>query len=432
LALAIEALLDCIEKADGGTTWTVLSASKAQSNEFVELAQKNLQAIGAVGQLYEEPFADIDGLSSITQSRIQILDSRIIALPANPRTARGYPGNAILDEHAHHENSYAIFAAVARQVALGHLLRSLSTPNGEMGKYYDLCKEFGVADGVDPGDVIRRGSWSIHWVDVYKAIREGCPINVEEMRDLFRDDEMFSQEFLCVFLKATGAWIPLELIALCEHDGATMEWPSGYKAIGPLYAGIDVARERDTTVLWLDEVIGDVAWTRMVLRLHGVPFPQQHKILEPWVRMTNRTAIDSTGMGIALYDYLNQSCSGRVMGINFAGTNDKGVRLKTDLAIRIKQNFEKAKSRIPRDNDIRKELMSIKREATASGVKFDAPKIELESAVAGAKSKKVFGHADSFWAKALCDLASDAGGAICNDFVATESQRAWAAAEAYA
>src|SRR5579864_4450454 len=92
----IEAILDCLARP---TTWTVLSASKAQSVEFVEQAQKNIEAIGATAQAYQEPFADELGKTDITQTRIEFPNgARIIALPANPRTARGYPGNAILDE----------------------------------------------------------------------------------------------------------------------------------------------------------------------------------------------------------------------------------------------------------------------------------------------------------------------------------------------
>lgn len=406
----IECILDCLEHPN--TTWTVLSASKAQSVEFVDLAQKNLQLIGAVGQLTEEPFADIDGITSITQTRLQFPNgARIIALPANPRTARGYPGNAILDEFAHHQDSHAIFAAVGRQVALGHKLRVLSTPNGEQGKFHELAKDLDLTDGVAPAkNPVVKGPWSGHWVDIHLAIAEGCPISIEEMRALFKDEDTFGQEFLCLFLKAQGAWLQQELIATAEHDLATIEWPAGYQPVGPLYAGIDVARDHDATVLWIDEKIGDVAWTRMVLALHATPFDKQEEILTPWVRMTTRTAIDSTGMGVALYDYLNKNCPGKVMGINFAGTNDGGVKIKTDLAIRIKQNLEKAKSRIPRqtlDPAIRQELMAIKRESTSTGVKFDAPRIELETAVAGGKKQKVFGHADRFWAKALCDLAAE-------------------------
>src|SRR5438132_4779142 len=45
----IEAILDSLAHP---TTWTVLSASKAQSIEFVEQAQKNIQAIGAIAQAF--------------------------------------------------------------------------------------------------------------------------------------------------------------------------------------------------------------------------------------------------------------------------------------------------------------------------------------------------------------------------------------------
>jgi phage FluMu gp28-like protein len=414
-------------------TCTVLSASKAQSIEFVEALSKNIKAIGATMEVYDEPFVDEWGATDIMVQRIQLpRGNRIMALPANPRTARGYPGDGVLDEFAHHQDSYAIWAAIARQVALGNELDVLSTPNGQQGKFYDLARDLGMVDGVAPSpNPIRKGPWSGHWIDVNMAIAQGCPINLEEMRELFKDTDTFDQELMCVFLAASGAWLPLELIARCEHAGASMEWPSGYTPAGPLYGGIDVGREHDQTTLWIDEQIGDVSWTRMVLRLHATPFPDQEKVLTPFVKMTTRTAIDSTGMGIALYDYLDKNCPGKVMGINFAGSNDEGVKMKTDLAVRIKQKFEKAQSRIPYDLDIRTSLQAIKREATASGVKFDAPRIEIDSAVAGGGRKKVYSHADEFWAKALADFACESGTNISTDFIASSAKQAHSRMGAY-
>lgn len=421
-ATAVEAMLDCIEHKDGGTTWTVLSASKAQSNEFVEAAQKILQAIGAVGQLYEEPFVDIEGESTITQSRIQIGGARIIALPANPRTARGYPGNAILDEFGHHEESYAIWAAVTRQVALGHKLRVLSTPAGEQGKFFDLAREFGLADGIEPPvNPLRKGDWSWHWVDVNLAVAEGCPINPTAMRDLIQDADTYAQEFLCVFLQAKGAWLPLELIALAEDDGAWIDWPANYSTRLPLYAGADVARDHDATLLWLDERIGDVSWTRLVLPLYAMPFPQQARTLAPWVQMTARTAIDSTGMGVALYDLLEEACPGRVMGVNFGGSSEQGVKMKVDLAIRLKKRMEQGRCRLPHDLQIRQELQAIKRESTATGVRFEAPRIEVVDP-SGAGRKKLYAHADRFWAKALAEFAADVAG-VSTAFTASVGQQ---------
>lgn len=426
-------------------TCTVLSASKAQSNEFVETVQKNIQLIGATAQLFEEPFVDIEGESSITQSRIQLPNgSRYIALPANPRTARGYPGDAVLDEFGHHDDSYAIWAAIIRQIALGNEIDVLSTPNGEQGKYFDLAKELGLTDGVAPSPNPKRiGIWSAHWVDVFLAVAEGCPINIDEMRELIKDDETFSQEFLCAFLKAMGSWLSLELVAAAEDDSATKDWPAGYTPSGPLYLGIDVGREGDRTIAWLDEQVGDIAWTRMVMPLHGVPFftpdgeqklnDQAHKLL-PWVEIATRTAMDSTGIGLGLFEFLASKVPGRVMGVNFSGSvpvgenvpvsysnkNTGNVKIKTDLAVRMKQRMEQHKNRIPRDSQVRQELMAIKKEYTGSAIKFDAPRIEVDTAVAGGKRKKVFAHADSFWAKALADLAAEGAPAAVLGAIATE------------
>jgi phage FluMu gp28-like protein len=426
-ATAAEAVLDCIEH--DGTTWTVLSHSKSGSQEFIEKgAAPIIEAMSAVAEVTQELFADELGATDIQVTRIHFANgSRIIALPSDPRTARGYPGNVILDEFAHHQDSYSIWAAVSRQVALGHKMRILSTPNGEQGKFFDLAREFGMADGVAPAaNPQKQGAWSWHWIDVDMAIREGCPINKAEQMDLYKGDpDTFAQEFLCSFLKAVGAWLSLELVSRAEDENATMEWPPGYLPVGSLFCGIDVGRDGDRTVAWLDEHIGDVAWARMVLRLYNTPFftPEgefanndQARILLPWIRMAERTAMDSTGIGLGLFEFLASKCPGRVMGLNFGGSipaensavtaGTQNVKIKTDLAVRMKQRFEQGRNRIPHDPQIRQELQAIKKEYSGGAVKFDAPRIEVDTAVAGGKKRKVFAHADTFWAKAMADFAA--------------------------
>ena len=394
-----------------GSTTTILSASQSQSIEFVDVCKKNIQAIGAVAAVYDEKWKDDLGETDFTVQRVQFANgSRLMALAANPRTARGYPGDAVLDEYAHHQDSYAIWAAVFRQVALGNRLDALSTPNGEQGKFYDLAKDLGLTDGFAPSpNPVTKGPWSGHWIDVFAAVAEGCPIDIDEMRDGIKDEDTFAQEFLCVFLKATGAWLGLELIQQAEDAGATVDWPVGYVPRGALFAGIDVARVHDATLMWLIERIGDIRMTRMVLPLHGMTFPKQYDVLDPWVRMCTRAAIDRTGMGVALQDLLDQTNGGRVMGISFGGTNDNGVRMKVDLAVKFKRTLEAMRFRIPYDPQIRIELQSIKRQATATGVTFDAPRIEVDSAVSGATKQKRFAHADRFWAASLAEHACDGG-----------------------
>ena len=173
------------------------------------------------------------------------------------------------------------------------------------------------------------------------AVAGGCPINIDEMREGIKDADTWAQEFCCAFLKATGSWLPIELIQQAEDSGATVDWPAGYVARGSLCSGIDVARSHNQTLLWLVERLGDIRMTRLVLPLFDVPFPKQYSILDPWVRMTTRTALDATGMGIALYDLLEQTNGGRVMGVSFGGTNDNGVRMKVDLAVKFKRAFQR-------------------------------------------------------------------------------------------
>jgi phage FluMu gp28-like protein len=427
-ATCLEAVLDCLKTPN--TTWTVMSASKAQSVEFIETAEKFIELLGGVAQLaFDEDFYDEFGRIEAIEQRVTFPNgARIIALPANPRTARGYPGNAILDEFAHHEDSYAIWAAITRQVSLGHKVRVLSTPNGEQGKFFELCKDLGLTDGEPEHNFQSYKGWTCYWIDVEMAIADGCPINMQEMRDLIKDDDIVNQEFYCVFLQGSGAWIPLELILACQDKNATVDWPPNYMARGPLFGGIDVARSSDQTILVVKEKVVDVLWTRMILKLFNMPLTEQARVLTPYVQKTRLTAMDSTGMGIGLFDMLNESCGGHVMGVNFAGSSrlrkeaaavrslstgrgatGDSVNMKSDLAIKLKKSMEDRRERLPEDMDLRTELQAIKRMPTASGVTFDAPRVAIETGVAGGKKQKGFAHADRFWAFALATYAGAGG-----------------------
>jgi len=449
-ATALEAVLDCLQHPN--TTWTVLSASKPQSVEFIEEGVRKIcEAMQEVASITNEDFVDALGKAEdILVTRADFPNgSRILALPANPRTARGYPGNAILDEFSHHEKSYAIWAAISRQVALGHKLRVLSTPNGQQGKFFDLAREFKLTDAIPPQPNPKsEGNWSCHFVNVDMAIADGCPIDKAALRDLFKGDPLTEdQEFNCAFLKGGDAWITLELIAHAENAGASAELPANWATTNPIYCGIDVARDGDRTCVWLLEKIGDVFWVRLVRWIHNMPFfarkgsgdlDQAHELL-PYVKLATRTAMDSTGLGLGLFEWLAAEVPGRVMGVNFGGSVKKektqqqsvgsdSVKIKTDMAVRLKEFFEKAQLRIPYDEQIRQELQAIKREISAGGaITFDAPRIEIEGPTAGGQAQKAFHHADAFWAVAMALLA--ASGAVIRVDVARGS-RATAAQQA--
>ena len=73
--------------------------------------------------------------------------SRIIGLPANPDTARGYSGNIVLDEFAFHGDAHKIYAACFPIITRGYSIEVISTPNGTAGKFYEIAKQAGLGRG---------------------------------------------------------------------------------------------------------------------------------------------------------------------------------------------------------------------------------------------------------------------------------------------
>jgi phage FluMu gp28-like protein len=109
---ACEAVTACAaQERNSSELWVVLSAGERQALEWMEKAKKWAKAIKATVDSYDELRASADAL--ISRAEIRFANgSRIVAIPANPDTARGYSGNLILDEFAIHEKPFDIWAAI--------------------------------------------------------------------------------------------------------------------------------------------------------------------------------------------------------------------------------------------------------------------------------------------------------------------------------
>ena len=96
-AAALEAVMDCSERE---TTWIVLSRGERQSLEFMQKVRQHVKALKIVDSSMESSFFE---KTDELKHEVKFPNgSRIIGLPANPDTARGYTGNMILDEFAFH------------------------------------------------------------------------------------------------------------------------------------------------------------------------------------------------------------------------------------------------------------------------------------------------------------------------------------------
>src|SRR5439155_2490733 len=108
---------------------------------------------------------------------------RVILLPANPMTVRGFTADIFLDEFAMHRDSRAIWSAMLPTLLRGHGEADIaSTPRGRAGMFYRLH---------DNPDFLRTT------VTLPDAMAQGLDVDGEPMRRAMGDERLFRSEFLC-------------------------------------------------------------------------------------------------------------------------------------------------------------------------------------------------------------------------------------------
>lgn len=362
----LEIVLDCLEAESKGkrARWVILSRGERQAKEAInEGVKRHLSALNIACDFLETPFdATINALEVIFPN-----GSKITALPANPDTARGFSANVFLDEFAFHQDSRKIWTALFPVISAGHKLRIVSTPNGKGNKFYELM----TADD---------DLWSKHTCDIYQAVAEGLPRNIDELKAGFSDEDAWQQEFLLNWLDGASAWIDFDLINENEHQSAGIV--ENYQN-NPVFVGVDIAARNDLFVIVVLEEVGDVLWCREVIAKQRISFAEQDFLLDEVFNRYKvlKCSIDQTGMGEKpVEDAIRRYGSSRVEGVIFTSTN------KQLLATQAKQKFEDKKLRLPIDTKLRSDIHSIKKSLSATGRPiFNADRDEN-------------GHADRAWA----------------------------------
>ena len=383
----LELVDDCFEAWARGQRrrWVILSRGERQAKEAMDEGVK-LHAKAYGTYIDEDEFTWLgDRKENGEREEYKALEvvlrggSRITALPASPDTARGYSANVFLDEFAIHPSSREIWKALFPVISAGHKIRVTSTPKGKGNKFYDLM-------------TAQDSTWSRHTVDIYQAVAEGLPRNIEELRAGLADEDAWAQEYELQWLDEASAWLPYDLITAVEHDQAGD--PALYQG-GACYIGNDIAVRGDLWVAWVLEEVGDVLWTRELRILRRASFAEQDAVMDELFGKYRvaRLCMDQTGMGEKpVEDAKKRYGQHRVEGVQFTAGN------KLILATGGKQHFEDRKIRIPMgDIVLRADLHKLQKESSPTG----APRFVAESDSAG--------HADRAWACFLAVHAADRG-----------------------
>lgn len=327
-------------------------------------------------------------------------DRRIHSMSSNPDAQAGKRGGRVLDEFALHPDPRKLWTIAYPGITWGGSMEVISTHRGSHNFFNQLVRE--AREGGNPKKI------SLHRVTLQNALDDGflwklqqsLPADDErqEMTEAeyfdwvksgCADEESFLQEYMCQPADDDAAFLEYDLIAACEYP-SDFDWTAieGRQ----LYAGIDIGRKKDLTVLWVVEKLGDVLYTRHIEALQNMSKPDQEKVLWPWLERCVRTCIDATGLGIGWVDDAQKRFGAyRVEGVTFTS------HVKEALAYPVRSRMEERRLRIPFSKYVRADLRSVTKQVSASGnIRFTA-------------ERTPDGHADRFWALALAIEAAGDG-----------------------
>ena len=393
-----------------GRLVTVLSNSKDNGAEFALKCREVLGLLGvakeSIGLSMSDETVEYSEMRFEVSVKVKGKVGRIKVLAANPRTARGFSGDLILDEFAFHEDSAAIWEAAEPILSSNRdfLCRVASTGNGTGNMFYRMATEgFYKVSRVRRSDAWKMG------VKIYDA-KTRAEITPDEARAQAMDKAAYDQNYECAFASESGSLLTWAAIAEASQgpekvfDGGL---PDGFlgtlDAGAELYVGMDVACSRDFSVLCIGEKVGSAVWGVATVRVKGARLPEQKAALREILSdaRVKRAAIDSSGIGLGLVQDLEDEFPGKVEGVNFAssepitwrvaasGTRGGTANVKEIMATELCAAHDDHLISYPCDATMQEDLRKPHRMTTAAGRRTIA-----------AESTKT-GHADHFWALAL-------------------------------
>jgi phage FluMu gp28-like protein len=325
---------------------------------------------------------------------------RINALSSNPKAFRSKGGKVILDEFAFHNDAVQLWKAAKPVVTWGFPLRILSTHKGKQSLFYKFI------ESIKSGKL----NWSLHKTTIFDAVEQGLVDKIykrkttkkerdawlkEQEEDAF-DNTTWLEEYCCTPVDEATAFLSYEQIFSIERENILNDDLSEAQN---LYIGVDIGRKKDLTVIWIAEEIEKFLFTRKVIELERTPFKSQKEILFTYLSLQGfrRACIDATGLGMQLAEEAQDRFGRyRVEPITFTG------RIKEELAYNLLRQVEDRQIFIPTDRNIREDLHSVRKVTTASNnIRFDVQ-----------QQSEVSGHADRFWALALCAYAAKSNAGI--------------------
>jgi len=372
------ALKASLQALSTGQPWFIVSLTERQALATFDKVKMHLRAFGVV--LTDLQFVDEElGYQDRNTGQWCKVNAKKVVLPgggsvtalpgSNPDAIAGLTGNVIFTEFAlfpggGKDHWRVVFPLITR----GFRIIAISTPRGHDTKFAELCRD-------------QKGKYWVSVVDVHRMVgdgvklrdEEGNSITVAELEELYADPAGWTREYLVQEsdeLDALIRWHYLELAKADyeavrldvssiddynpDHENVFAELPRGG---GAYFLGWDVARKGHLSSLWLNQVVGDVHYLRVLVNMHKMDFPYMRKVVWQAMDMSCRGAGDATGLGMESCEATAKRYPGWFDEVNFSSA-------KPALGSKMMQVYEDVRQRIPAKgfDDVIHDLHAVQKE----------------------------------------------------------------------
>lgn len=260
----------------------------------------------------------------------------------------------------------------------------ISTPFGETGLYHELWNDKSWSHHEVPWWESRFMVDGENYEVVAEAMEKAPSMSTLERVDAFGSDKIkdilhkglrddliaFQTEYECMFVDEAESYYTLDLIRGCVDEALPLwkEWRYGYQPEWKVSIGVDLAKQRDSSVFTViehrvDEEGIETAVVRYIY-VTQADYTEQFEVLRKLAITTGaqRVSIDATGPGAMFYERArNEGLGGaHVEGIVF--TNKK----KEEWATQFKGDLQQEKVKLLNNAELIHQIHGIKRQKTVS------------------------------------------------------------------
>ena len=392
----------------------ISSRDEIQARLFLEDCKSFAGILDAGAQDFGERVIDSKGSSAYVLQMGNGL--RINSMSSNPDAQAGKRGDRVLDEFALHPDPRKLYSIAYPGITWGGNFEIFSTPRGSDSFFQKLIEEI---KGGNPK------KFSFHKITLEDALNQGFLAKLQKklpagderqamdeaayfdfIKSGCADEETFNQEYMCIPSNDATAFISYEMLdgnrvhGSVERETGTVDGkPSAITtwrntavtrslsaSLLSLYLGVDYARHEDLTVMWLAADIAGVLVPIELKLMKNVTFKRQREALDEYMTLKNlcRCCFDMTGIGEETAEAMRAKYGYRFEPVRFT------MESKESMAYPIRHDLEDKTFKIPDMQLVDADFRKIRKEDSAGGhVRFVA-------------ERDTKGHADIFWAAALC------------------------------